>query len=235
MEPFSIPDSLKKLTDPYPPWKVVLDAAGGGREARTAVVRLWISEGIPYAFRECPAIYESVRSWLSVTLGVHAKEIGLVGSARIGASLNPRKFGKSFSCNSDLDLFIVSEVLFGKLTEEFRQWSLAFESGTITADNPTEEKLWLNNNKAVPKNIRVGFLDTKYIPNHESYPITCRIKQSMYLLSEKLKCTPNAPAVKEASIRCYDSWDSFLRQNCLNLQDSWEKWKSGVLCKVVDG
>lgn len=224
MEPFSIPDSLRKLTDSYPSWEVVLDAAGGGREARTALVRLWISEGIPYAFRECPAIYESVRSWLSVTLGVHAKEIGLVGSARIGASLNPRKFGKSFSCNSDLDLFIVSEVLFEKLTEEFRQWSLAFESGTITADNPTEEKLWLNNNKTVPRNIEDGFINSKFIPNREPYPTTRRIAQCMFLLAGKLQRTHNAPKPCKADVRCYKSWAGFVMQNSLNLRENSEKW-----------
>lgn len=235
MEPFSIPDSLRKLTDPYPSWDVVLDAAGGGHEARIALARLWISEGIPYAFRNCPALYESVRSWLSWFLDVCAKEIGMVGSGRIGTSLNPNKFGKRFSPCSDLDLTIVSRALFNNLKEEFRQWSFAYESGKVSGKSTEEEKYWRNNNKTVPRNIRAGFLDTKYIPNHKSYPITCRIEQSMFLLSEKLKCTPNAPVVKEASIRCYDSWDSFLRQNCLNLQGSWERWKSGVSCKIVDG
>ena len=225
MEKFSIPDSLRDLADPYPAPEVVLETAGGGREARTALVRLWISEGIPYAFRKCPAIYESVRSWLSATLGVHAKEIGLVGSARIGASLNPRKFGKSFSCNSDLDLFIVSEVLFGKLTEEFHRWSLAFESGTITANNPTEEKCWRNNQKIVPRNIEDGFINSRFIPNREPYPTTRRIEQCMFLLPDKLKRTHNAPKPYKADVRCYKSWDRFVMQNSLNLRDNLEKWK----------
>ncbi len=225
MEQFSIPDPLRKLTDPYPSWEVMLNAAGGGREARIALARLWMSEGIPYAFRKCPAVYESVRSWLSFSLGVHAKEIGLVGSARIGESLNPRKFGKRFSCNSDLDLVIVSEVLFGKLTEEFRQWSLSFESDKITPGNSTEERYWPDNNKRVPRNIAAGFLDSKFIPNHESYPITRRIEESMFLLTRKLECTPNAPKVRKASVRCYESWDRFVRQVSLSLWDGWEKWK----------
>ena len=126
----------------------MLDAADrGGEQARIALVRLWLSEGIPHAFRECPAVYESVRSWLSTRLDVHAKEIGIVGSARLGASLGPKKLGKTFSADSDLDLVIVSKGLFEKLREEFCQWSLAFESGAVAARNPTEEKYWQENNR----------------------------------------------------------------------------------------
>ena len=159
MEPFSIPDSLRALTTPYPDPCLVLDAADrGGEQARIALVRLWLSEGIPHAFRECPAVYESVRSWLSVMLDVHAKEIGIVGSARLGASLAPKKLRKKFSITSDLDLVIVSKGLFEKLGEEFRQWSLAFESGEVVARNPTEEKCWRETISGSQEISSAGFL-----------------------------------------------------------------------------
>ncbi len=219
MEPFSIPAPLRDLTAPYPAPCLVLDAAGrGGEQARIALVRLWLSEGIPHAFRECPAVYEAVRSWLSVRLGVHAKEIGIIGSARLGASLAPKKLGKKFSTTSDLDLVIVSKGLFEKLRVEFCQWSLAFESGKVAAGNPKEEKCWRENNKLVPRNIERGFLDPKYIPNHEPYPVTRRIDDSMFLLTGKLKCTPNAPKPSKASVRCYESWDRFMSQKLLSLR-----------------
>ena len=227
MEPFRIPDPLSNLTDPYPAPKLVLNAAGrGGDQARIALARLWLSEGIPYAFQECPAVYEAVRSWLSVFLDVHAKEIGIVGSARIGASLAPKKLGKLFSAASDLDLVIISKGLFKQLREEFCQWSLAFESGEVAAKNPTEEAYWRENNKQLPKNIARGFLDPNKIPNLEPYPVTRKINQGMFLLPRKLKRTPNAPNPKEASVRCYRSWDSFVRQKSLNLLDCWEQAKS---------
>ena len=219
MEPFRIPEPLRNLTYPYPDPSLVLDAAGqGGESARIALAQLWLSEGLPYAFRECPAVYESVRSWLSAMLSVHAKEIGIVGSARLGASLVPNKLGRKFSDTSDLDLFIISKDLFEKLREEFCQWSRAFESGEVVAGNPTEARYWRDNNKRVPKNIRAGFLDSKFIPNHESYPVTKSIAESMFLLPGKLKCTRDEPNPKRASVRCYRSWDSFVRQKSLNLR-----------------
>ena len=225
MEPFRIPDSLRNLTDPYPDPNLVLDAAGrGGDPARIALTRLWLSEGIPHAFLECPAVYESVRSWLSVFLSVHAKEIGIVGSARLGASIVPEQIGRPFSPGSDLDLFIVSECSFSKLKDEFCQWSLAFESGEVSARNAKEKKYWLDNNRRIPINLSHGFIDTNKTPNLNAYRFTKRINQAMFLLRRKLESTPNAPHPKKASVRCYRSWTSFVRQNTLNLRTCWEEW-----------
>jgi hypothetical protein len=218
MEPFRIASTLLRLTDPYPDPITLLGAAhGGGEQARIALARLWLSEGIPYAFRDCPAIYESVRSWLSSCLKVHAKEIGVSGSARLGASLSPKKLGKLFDGSSDLDIFIVSKDLFDALREEFRRWSFDFESGRLKTSNNLEKKFWQDNNTRGPKLIYRGFIDQKMIPNRQEYPTTKAISQSMWMLVEKLKITQNAPKAKHASVRCYSSWDSFVRQTCLNL------------------
>ena len=219
MEPFRIPELLGDLAYPYPDPGLVLNAAGqGGEQARIALAQLWLSEGLPYAFRECPAVYESIRSWLSAMLDVHAKEIGIVGSARLGASLARNKLGRKFSDISDLDLFIVSKDLFEKLREEFCQWSLAFEGDEVTPRNEKEEEYWADNNKRGPKLIGRGFLDQKMIPCLEQYPVTKKIGQVMWQLVEKLKLTPSAPKPSKASARCYKSWDSFVRQNSLNLR-----------------
>ena len=88
MESFRIPNELARLSGPYPDATAVADAAKlGGEAARVSIARLWLSEGIPYAFKDCPGIYESVRTWLSSCLGIHAKEIGITGSAMLGTSL----------------------------------------------------------------------------------------------------------------------------------------------------
>jgi len=218
MEPFRIASPLVKLIDVYPEPEVVLEAARrGGEQARIALARLWLSEGIPFAFRGCPAVYESIRSWLSVWLSVHAKEIGVAGSARLGASLAPNKLGKPFGSTSDLDIFIVSSSLFAALQEEFRKWSFDFESGKITASNDREASFWRDNNARGPKLFSRGFIDQKMVPNLPEYPVTKKISQGMWLLVEKLRITPSAPNPKQASVRCYSSWDSFVRQISLNL------------------
>lgn len=218
MEPFRIATPIAGLTGPYLDPKVIVDAAkSGGDPARVAFARLWLSEGIPYAFRECPAVYESLRTWLSAWLGVHAKETGVSGSARLGASLAPAKLGKKFGTNSDLDLLIVSGSFFNEMREEFRRWSFDFESNQVVPHNEREASFWRDNNARGPKLIDRGFLDQKMIPNLPEYPITKKISQGMWVLVEKLKKTPGAPQPKMASVRCYSSWDSFVRQVVLSL------------------
>ena len=219
MEPFKSPDSLKELTSPYPDPQDLLEAAhSGGEPARIALAQLWLSEGIPYAFRCCPAIYESVRSWLSAQLGVHAKEISMVGSARLGKSPAPEKLGDPFDENSDLDIFIVSNCLFESLREDFCRWSFDFENEKLSPRNRRETIYWPENNKRGPNMIRRGFIDAKMIPNLPDYPTAQRINDAMWRLVEKLKITTNAPQPKKASVRCYYSWDSFVQQVSLSLK-----------------
>ena len=166
MEPFKIPESLKNLTDPYPDPKVLLEAAhSGGESARIALAQLWLSEGIPHAFGNCPAIYEAVRFWLSTQLDVHAKEISLIGSARLGKSLKPEKLGEPFSnYESDLDLFIVSSDLFERLKEDFYRWLSDFESGQVKPRNNRAAYYWRDNKKQLPMNIQRGFIFSDRIP-----------------------------------------------------------------------
>lgn len=218
MEPFRTAAPLAGLIEPYLDAKVLRDAAKlGGESARTAFARLWLSEGIPFAFRECPGLYESVRSWVSLRLDVHAKEIGLAGSARLGSSLAPSKLCKPYDTSSDFDFFIVSGSLFEKVKEEFVNWSLDFESGRISPQNSRESGFWQDNFRRGPQLILRGFLDQKMVPNLPPYTTTKRISEAMWLLVEKLKLTKGAPAPCKASIRCYSTWDSFIRQNVLSL------------------
>ncbi len=56
---------LAALNGVYPASEEVLHAAALGPRERSVVARLWVSEGIPFAFRECPALYEEARTWLA--------------------------------------------------------------------------------------------------------------------------------------------------------------------------
>ena len=159
-----------------------------------------------------------MRSWLSVKLDVDPKEISLTGSARLGSSLAPKKLGQSYSDTSDLDLFIVSEGMFGQLCDEFTGWSSSFKSGDISPKNNRELSFWKDNNKRGPKVIQRGFLDQKMIPNRKAYPLTCKISHVMWQVVEKFKEIPEAPQPSKASIRCYSSWAAFVQQISVNLE-----------------
>lgn len=219
MEPFKVSNELKLLSGSYPDAHAISKVAKqGGELARDAIARLWLSEGIPFAFKDCPGVYESVRFWLSTQLDVDPKEISLTGSARLGQSLTPgKKRGRAFGGHSDLDMFIVSETLFTRLRDDFNCWSYEFETGVVSATKAADV-YWKDNLTRVPKNINKGFIDSKYIPNLDQYSHARKVNNIMYLLKKKLDVTESAPKVASVSLRCYKSWESYVRQVSLNLE-----------------
>ena len=219
MKPFEIEAPLRKLLGHYPDPELLLQVAlEGGKEAQGAIARLWLSEGIPSVFCNCPAIYDSLRCWIAERLEVKTKEIGLVGSAQLGKSLDPCKLGTPFiDSKSDLDFFIISGNLFAKLKENFERWSYDFKDGRLIANNH-ERRFWKSNLKRSSNNIDRGFIDANTIPSFAEYPTAKKIQKTMELLILRLKNTEDAPKPQKASIRCYTSWDSFVQQKSLNLR-----------------
>jgi hypothetical protein len=219
MEPFKVSNHLQDVVAQYPDAKLLSEVAkNGGESARQAIARQWLSEGIPFAFKDCPGIYESMRSWISSRLNIDPKELNITGSARLGQSLAPSKMGKPFGDDSDLDIFIVSSELFEHLRNDFNEWSYDFESGVIRASNQRESGFWTDNLHRGPKNIDRGFIDSNIIPNREKYRHVSNVAQTMYLLKEKLDVTSNAPKFCHASVRCYKSWSSFVQQISLGFK-----------------
>lgn len=218
MEAFKVSTHLSAFLDSYPDAKSLVDAAvNGGEHSKMAIARLWLSEGIPFAFKTKPALYESVRAWLGTRLDVDPKEINLTGSARIGQSLAPNKIGARFGEHSDLDLFIVSHELFDRMKANFNEWSYQFEGGLVRPSNERERGFWVENNQRGPSLIQRGFLDSYIVPNHAAYPTIKNIAQTMWLLKSKLDITEGAPIVKSASVRCYKDWASYVRQMVISL------------------
>lgn len=217
MEPFHVSEHMARVRRPYENARVVLEAGElGGVRARAALAQLWLSEGIPYAFAECPAIYEALRSWLGQRLGVHPKEVSVTGSGRLGTSLSPDRCGEPFDSESDLDLFIVSRDLFGRLVKDYRLWSKEYDSGSLKAVTDGEKKHWPKNREILPNNIDRGFIDASKIPYR--YVTAGKVGEAMWLLHEKLRKTDNAPQVRKASVRCYVGWDELVTQVSLNLE-----------------
>lgn len=61
------------------------------------ILYLYLIEGTPYIFKNNNAKYQVFRKSISSSLDVPIKNIVIVGSARLGFSLNPYHFGRNFS------------------------------------------------------------------------------------------------------------------------------------------
>ncbi len=222
MKPFDVSPALAPLREVYPSADAVLTAAReGDRDARYAIARLWLSEGIPYSFRERPGVYEALRRWLAHRLDVHAKEITLVGSGRQGFSLSPgTHLGRPFGSHSDLDFTVVRQSLFERLEASFARWDADYIGGGVAPRHERERQLWEANRQSVPSGLARGFIDPHKIPIWKRYPEAQMIAQALYEAYGKLKATADAPAVRRLSVRVYRDWDCFVRQMAMNLESA---------------
>lgn len=217
MKPFDIPGSCADLKSTRLSAHTLRAAARGGRKARITLAQLWITEGIPFAFADCPAVYDSIRMWLGRELKVHAKQIGLTGSGRHGESINPQEFGRPFDERSDLDFYIVSTELFGAYRCEFFAWLDDYKSGNVAPRGDRERGYWKDNERKVPRNIECGFIDVNRIPARARYSTAQRTLNLMSRLSRKLSNTPHSPSPRRASIRCFENWTGLIDRVSMNL------------------
>src|SRR5881296_1585809 len=123
--PFLLDGRMRAVVQAYPSPRQFLDTARAVSPGeRLALVRLWLTEGIPFVFKDCPALYEAIRGWLAQRIGVHAKHVTMIGSGRIGFSLAPgSRLGSSFGPTSDLDFSAVSGSLFTEVADAFARWA----------------------------------------------------------------------------------------------------------------
>lgn len=76
------------------------------------IIDRYLLRGLPFYSAREPALHDEMLRAVSTGLRVTRPDIGVVGSARVGFSLAPYKFGEPFSESSDLDVIVVSSRLF---------------------------------------------------------------------------------------------------------------------------
>jgi len=79
------------------------------------VVQKYLFDRSPYCFADNPQRYIDFRKEICEQFKIHLQNFAIVGSAKVGFSLNPTKFGVVFSDSSDVDVVLVSEELFQRL------------------------------------------------------------------------------------------------------------------------
>ena len=76
------------------------------------ILDTYLFAGVPFSFATQPKIHQQMIRSISSGLKVPRQDICVVGSARLGFSLTPDKFGTPFSTRSDVDVIIVSAEYF---------------------------------------------------------------------------------------------------------------------------
>ena len=221
---------MNQITCPYPlPNDLLAVLKRATTSELCSFVQLWWSEGIPYVFRNCPALYESIRGWLGATIGVHPKLITLIGSSRLGYSLAPApRYGNPFNAESDLDFSAVSSSLFEHCSNTFQAWKEDYQKEIVRPSNAMEEKFWSCNVVEVPRNLGRGFIDPWKIPLRRQYKITQELNQAMWGVTVRLKSSSSNVQVKKSSIRVFRDWHAFVAQHSINLRYAASKTSLSV-------
>jgi len=216
---FELPETHQDLRGQYPGAQPLGEAlrVSSPRELRWIICQ-WLSEGVPYAFEDRPLLYEAARAYLANQLGLHPKQITLVGSARIGYSLAPPpNYGRGFSSCSDIYLAAICGVLFESCRGAFNRWLGDYTDGRVKPRNPNETRYWRDHAVRVPQNLRRGFVDHWKIPFWGRYPEAQTIEEGAQRLGRKLRISGGAPGFTKVSLRVYRDWDAFVNQRWLNL------------------
>jgi len=211
--PFTLSKDSDKLIDSYPDSTLLKDFFIKANESeRYGIIRLWITEGIPFAFKNNPLLYEEIRAFIARGVNVHTKEVTLVGSGRIGYSLKKKVWGKEFTPSSDLDFTIISNDLYKNLVNDYQKWVSDFHSRKIIPFSAQQTKTWIDAIRTVDENIPKGFINTKNLFSNVNYSTVKKCNYTMWKLQERLAHTSNAPKISDVSIRVYSNWRACIKQ-----------------------
>ncbi|XOB40664.1 MAG: biosynthetic peptidoglycan transglycosylase [Candidatus Nealsonbacteria bacterium] len=214
----------KKLIDRYPSPRNFIEAGKMlDEKGKEALLRGFLSEGIPASFQKSSLFYENLREFIASSLKIHPKNVVLVGSARLGYSLAPQKYGQLMHKRSDLDLAIISSYLFEDAVKVFYKWKKDFMVSRVNPVSNREKKYWKRNLDEIPKNIERGFLDTIKIPNKYVFfsdiaKLCDSVKNEINKFSDS-----EVSKINKVSIRVYKNWHAFFIQNVLNLNYTIEE------------
>jgi hypothetical protein len=217
--PFSFSEKGSLLSSSYPdPETLKAVYRSVHRVDQFGVLRLLITEGIPFAYKSNPLAYEAIRAFIAERLSIDPKGLILVGSARVGYSLSKHKWGKAFSSNSDLDFAIVSNSLFRALVKDLSTWVDDMKSRRTRPTSIANLRKQLMNIDILSLSTSRGFIQTNLFPYSGRYPAAKRMHSSIWLLIKRISNTHSLPNVPRSSIRVYADRRSFLAQLHLNFR-----------------
>lgn len=203
-----IPEPLLRLpANPRP--RELLDAVCCATEPELrALCRLYLIESIPAVFAARPIEYENVRVSIAVGLGIEPWSVGLVGSARVGYSLHPRRFPRDFSPASGLDFSVIDPAVFAECLRDAGQWRDDVQSGRLPPRNAAEQRYWEATIASLDEVAGRGHLDPKVILEREEYRRISEVRNTMRRAGRELTYLGQQHRVL---VRIYRDWDCFYR------------------------
>lgn len=173
-----------------------------------SVVHQYLFQGLPYVFRDKPASLDLLIKHLSSSIKLTEENIRVVGSAKMGFSLNPDNFPRGFSDTSDIDVIVVNEELFDRIWMTLLEWQYPrrlVQLGHVEGEWAQRRRKDIYWGWLVPSEIRYDGL---------SFPDVLRplrdISAQWFNAFQSLSLYPDF-AARTISGRLYRSWEHALR------------------------
>lgn len=157
------PDEFKKLLEQFP---------------EDVLAKRYLLTGIPHIFREHPLQYISFCETVARNLDIGSHDVSVIGSARIGFSLSPDKYGRELKGGSDVDTVVVSEKLFAEgvthIVHAVARFGQDVEFEEDAVPQAEEEFVQLpafewRALKALAKNVEWGFISPNQLPDDDDF------------------------------------------------------------------
>lgn len=168
------------------------------------LVDRWLFGGAVYAFDEKPEAGELLVSHLATQLGTQQENIRIVGSAKLGFSLSPDSFSRSFGEDSDIDVIVVDSDLFDAVWHSILRWNYPRRRDRLIAPD-------FRFREARSREIYWGWMEPDQVQfAHVSYtsllaPVQ-ELKARWFEAFRSLGRDPNF-ARRDVSGRLYRNWD----------------------------
>jgi hypothetical protein len=164
------------------------------------VAKVFLLEGVPFVFANSPMKYLIFREQVADRFEIGYQDVCIVGSAKLGFSPSPYKFGKRFAETSDVDVVVISSALFDRGTHElFRHLHNVGPALSYENRNPVnvDARDWRLHKEAVR-----NFVYENFNPSHlpEGSPLRTHIFSSIASTSALFLALE--PQVFVSRIRC---------------------------------
>lgn len=92
------------------------------REPAERLARDYVLGGDVFIAQEYPRVLNTLRRHLCPRFELEEQDVIIVGSAKMGFSLDPEAFPRQYSKYRDIDVLVVSETLFDRVWHTMLQW-----------------------------------------------------------------------------------------------------------------
>jgi len=82
------------------------------------LAKAFLLESTPFVFEKSPMKYVIFREQVADQFGIGSQDVCIVGSAKLGFSPSPHKYGTPFNETSDVDVVVISDPLFDRGSRE---------------------------------------------------------------------------------------------------------------------